>query len=325
MIVMINKTSQELEMYEIVSSIDQRLPPVNFSYTTTQNLELSEPFNTVNRNRRTKKISKTNMARDKNYKLKDVYYARFLQPNIGTLLLEKPEALQKTLEVVIGSDDRKPVNDTTKYPSNCICKLYITAQDGSQWVGTGTYIGPNCVLTASHCVYIAQRGGWVKEIEVVPALNKEPNRPYGSDLSSVFYCPTGYINNGNQKYDFAAIITNHPYGEEIGSVEFTNLTDEELKNLLVTVDGYPGEIPQNEYQGELQYFHSLGIKEVNNEIIFYDVDTTGGESGSLVMYMNNEKIYGCGIHNIGSIAGNSATRINDRVFDIINNWSNLTP
>jgi V8-like Glu-specific endopeptidase len=256
----------------------------------------------------------------------DVFYARFNQPTFGTMIQDKdPKLLEHVREVVIGTDDRKPIEDTTKFPSRSICKLYITAADGSSWVGSGTFIGPNCLLTAAHCVYVSERGGWVSNIEVVPGLNREPNRPFESTVATKFHCPNGYLETGRQEFDFAAIITERAYGEELGQIGLEALSDDQLRGLLVTVCGYPADIPLNEYRGEIQYYHTLGIKSSNRNILYYELDTAGGQSGSSVLYLKNGKIYSCGIHNIGSITGNSATRITNPILNIINAWKTESP
>ena len=63
----------------------------------------------------------------------------------------------------------------------CTASLLITARDGSQWIGTGWFIGPHTLVTAGHCVFIknsgvAGRDGWVQSIQVMPG----PQRRYAA-------------------------------------------------------------------------------------------------------------------------------------------------
>ena len=60
-------------------------------------------------------------------------------------------------ESIIGGDGRTvvPYSTTTTYPWRTICKLYITAADGTHWIGSGSIIGPSNghsyhLLTAGH-------------------------------------------------------------------------------------------------------------------------------------------------------------------------------
>src|SRR5262249_41793353 len=59
-----------------------------------------------------------------------------------------------TLETVHGEDNRIQVQETNKYPYRINASLLITARDGSQWIGTGWFIGNRTLITAGHCVYI---------------------------------------------------------------------------------------------------------------------------------------------------------------------------
>jgi len=64
-------------------------------------------------------------------------------------------------------------------------------------------------------------------------------------------------------------------------------------------------------------------KAVSNEVITYNIDSMGGQSGSPVWVLENGQRYGVGIHTNGASSGNSATRINSSVFNMLMNWKNL--
>ena len=228
-------------------------------------------------------------------------------------------------KMVIGIDDRRPILETTRFPYQSICKLYIESLDGKMYGGTGAYIGPNSVLTAAHNVYNSDIGGWVKEITVIPGLSRRVE-PFGSDRSNFFLCPKLYETTESQKYDFAAIITNRAYGNELGYFEVANFSQNELTNLLVTVVGYPKELPLEDVdQGRVQYYHTLGISEVIDDTIKYNIDTSKGQSGSPVLCLKNGTLHICGIHNTGSQNANLATPISGSVFETIELWKVSQP
>lgn len=71
---------------------------------------------------------------------------------------------------IIGTDDRVSVTDaynTTEYPWSSIVRLYLIYPDGTRGGCSGAVIsGPDNrssahVLTAAHCVYSSNRGGWI--------------------------------------------------------------------------------------------------------------------------------------------------------------------
>ena len=251
----------------------------------------------------------------KEHQLEDVYYAKFDNPSTDQI------------ENIIGPDNRQIVTDTSQYPYSPICKLYIKLKVGNKrYIGTGVYIGPNCVLTAAHCVYLHDKGGWASEIEVVPGLNIEPNRPFGSTKSNDFYCPNLYLEKptdaARQPYDFAAIITPKPYGDQLGYFGFSSFTDQQFEGREITIIGYSGDIPDNA-PGEAQSKDTNKVDRTTNELIIYTADTQGGASGSGVITVNNNKIYVCGVHNIGGNSFNSGTRITDSIHAKIKEWKNL--
>ena len=71
---------------------------------------------------------------------------------------------------VVGPDDRVVVGNTAVFPWSTHCKLYMTFPNGDTMIGSGTLIGPRTVITAGHCVYSHDKGGWATEIEVIPGF-----------------------------------------------------------------------------------------------------------------------------------------------------------
>ena len=111
--------------------------------------------------------------------LQDIGVASFGPPQEGL-----------SIESIIGTDDRVQITNTAVYPWRVHCSLRITARDGSQWIGTGWFIGPHTLITAGHCVFIKNSGvpgrdGWVRSITVIPGRNGAA-QPFGSVVSSNF-------------------------------------------------------------------------------------------------------------------------------------------
>lgn len=76
-----------------------------------------------------------------------------------------------------------------------------------------------------------------------------------------------------------------------------------------------------EKNGE-QWFMAQRTKSVSDRVITYDIDTTGGQSGSPVWVLQDGNRYGVGIHTNGANSGNSATRISGAVFNNMPTWKN---
>jgi V8-like Glu-specific endopeptidase len=233
-----------------------------------------------------------------------------------TELIPKREAQIK--EVIIGADNRVRVFATTAYPWRAICSLKITAKDNSRWIGTGWLVAPRTLMTAGHCVYLHDLGGWAKSIEVIPGLN-EAARPFGSFITSNLRSVNGWTNSKNRDYDYGAIILpqNSRPGDRTGYFGFGVKSDAYLMSSVLNLAGYPGDKGGNQ-----QWFMALRPKSLSSRVIKYDIDTIGGQSGAPV-WVKVGNIRTCvGIHTNGDLSGNSATRIVTPVFNNIQSWKN---
>jgi V8-like Glu-specific endopeptidase len=248
--------------------------------------------------------------------LLDAWYAEYGDPGTIAVMRRMYTIADSIPEVVIGSDDRVKINTTTTFPWRAICSLKITADDNSQWIGTGWLVGPRTLITAGHCIYIHRRGGWVKNIEVIPGRNGS-SRPYGSCVATAFRSVKGWTQNKKRTHDYGAIIlpATCRYGDQLGFFGYGNYSDSTLTNLMVNLSGYPGDKPAG-----TQWFHARRIQSVSSRVLTYDIDTAGGQSGSPVWQLKDGNRYAVGIHTNGSQSGNSATRIVKAVFDNIKNW-----
>lgn len=231
-----------------------------------------------------------------------------------------PELYEKSIaEVIIGTDDRVRITPTTSFPWRAVCALRITAQDNTQWIGTGWLVAPRTVMTAGHCVYMHAHGGWPKSIEVIPGLN-DNLRPYGSCMGTAFRSVIGWVNDKKREYDYGAIIlpNNCRPGDKTGVFGFAVKDNAYLLSSYLNLSGYPGDKGGNE-----QWFMARKAKSVAPRVIYYEIDTMGGQSGSPVWIKVGNARYAVGIHTNGLISGNSATRIVQPVFNNIQAWKNL--
>lgn len=232
-----------------------------------------------------------------------------------------PPPSDPMFESILGADERVRIQATNQYPWRAIASLLITAADNSQWIGTGWFISPRTLITAGHCVFIKGSGvpgrdGWVKRITVIPGRNAAAS-PFGQVISTVFRSVTGWTQNGDQEYDYGAIILPTPKGNVTGWFGFGNYPDNQLVNGIVNISGYPGDKPSGEH-----WYGSNRVTNVSARKVHYLVDTAGGQSGAPVWRNLSNGRFAVAIHAYGSGGGptNSGTRINGPVFQNLQNW-----
>ena len=236
--------------------------------------------------------------------------------NIGEASYGSPPPMAETVH---GPDDRVKIETTDTFPWRAHASLLITAKDNSRWIGTAWFVGPRTLITAGHCIYIkdsgvAGRDGWVKGVNVMPGRNGT-ELPYGSTTSTKFRSVTGWTRDGDENYDYGAILLTTDLGDRTGWFGYGAYTDATLNESVGNISGYPGDKPTG-----TQWYDSRQIARVNNRKVYYDIDTAGGQSGSAAYRVDEGKRYAFAIHAYGGATVNSGTRINSPVFDNIKSW-----
>lgn len=237
-------------------------------------------------------------------------------PDIGVASYGEPPKL----ELVIGTDERIRITDTTSFPFRATAFLLITAADNSQWIGTGWFISPRVLITAGHCVNIqnssiAARNGWVKQVQVMPGRDAGII-PYGGITSTEFWSVAGWGSGGLEICDYGAIILPKPFDKELGFIGYGSYPDHELLGAIANLQGYPTD---RKPDGSLWY-DKREISSVNADKVYYAADTAGGQSGAGVYIIKDGKRIAVAIHAYGGTTANSGTRISPLVYGNLEQW-----
>jgi V8-like Glu-specific endopeptidase len=229
------------------------------------------------------------------------------------------EEATQLLEVIIGTDDRVRITPTTKVPWRRYCALRIEFPSGARYKGSAFLTGPRTAISAGHCVYLKNQGGWARRIEVVPGCNGN-QRPFGQAMATSFRSTEGWTKQQRPESDYGAIIlpVGSFAGKNLGSFGFGVFSAAELLAQPAVLAGYPGDKPFGELWGMARK-----IKTVTPNQIIYHIDSMGGQSGSPVYIKRNGKRYVVGIHNYGATSGNSATRVTRPVYLNLQRWSQI--
>lgn len=231
-----------------------------------------------------------------------------------------PADLQKSSRKIIGSDDRTQVTNTRQFPYTAVLQLKIKFPNSSDiYVGTGWMYGPGVAMTAGHCVYDKELGGWAERIEVYPARNGN-EKPFG------YYCPINlstdkkYIESQDPDFDWGLMVFEANIGDFLGYFG-ADANTEDLFSRFLTLTGYPSE-------KNYQLWTMEGPVSKNGSLTFeYLIDTTGGQSGSPVYQYDasddtSYRVRGIHVRGDNSIIlpGNEAVRITSSLKAIMDKY-----
>jgi V8-like Glu-specific endopeptidase len=247
----------------------------------------------------------------------------------GTKPFTRALATRSPLESILSQVDRRArILDTESAPWRMICSLHIRGRFRG-FVGTGWFAGPRTIITAGHCVYGPELGGWATDITIFPARNGE-RQPLDQLVSKRFSTTDRWRTERNPDFDYAAIHLG-PEAEAItrktGWFSTAALNDAALDAQRVNVSGYPVDKGFAELTGSEQWFHAKQIVHATPRRIYYDVDTMGGQSGAPVWLESEEGPRVVGIHAYGAggavsvgLEANSAPRITEEVLAVLKGW-----
>lgn len=235
--------------------------------------------------------------------------------NASEYIRSAAEAEHNTPESVCGTDERQVVDPLSPY-YEAICFLGIDAADGTKWRGTGFYInygGQAALLTAAHCIYIRDHGGYASKVNIVQGKdgNSQP-RGVVTVNSSNLRVPEAWKNSGNHTDDWGIIIVGgRPWGLGVQTLNDSQLVGTEIKTA-----GYPSDKP-----GYKMWKEQGPVKSVTPQKIYYMEDTYGGQSGSPIWAQVPGQTYwnAVGVHAYGGCP-NSSTRITSAMLNQINEW-----
>lgn len=231
-----------------------------------------------------------------------------LLPEIPDDVLPIIEDNFNTSKSIIGSDNRKQIKNTIVQPYSTSTLLVIKFPKGVTKVGSGNIIGTKYVLTAGHCLYNRELGGWANSIKIYPGYNGK-TASLGMYHAVNMKSTSGWVQGNKTDHDIGLITLNANVSSKTGTLGLTT----KIAN-KATITGYPAE------KNGAMWSHRNNVSSSNLNNVYYDIDTTGGQSGS-ALYDDNKNAFA--VHAYGSrlsTGPNHGTKINSEKLKLINEW-----
>lgn len=226
----------------------------------------------------------------------------------STEMIAKYSSANATLQKVFPPDERLRISPTTSFPASAISLVVSGNADLSVVVGcSGTFIGPQVVLTAAHCLYNSELGGWSAAAVVAPGKDGD-YEPFGTSLASYAWVPDAWRSSFDNNWDWGLLKLPTSLGNtvgwfQIGVLSTTTLSDAHFQPVI---GGYPAD-----KQFGTQWASSKeSFLSVDNFTLYTDIDAYPGQSGSAVWRHRDGVIVGVLVRETNS--RNEASRIDSQ-------------
>jgi V8-like Glu-specific endopeptidase len=178
--------------------------------------------------------------------------------------------------VIYGTDDRRPVGDSTRFPHSAIGLVKVETES-DVFVGTGVMIGRFLALTCGHVVAGSHTRG-AHDIEFIPAKNGGVE-PFGRvKVVRVIPAPQ-WAASADDDYDIAILVLETAVGDDTGYFQIAVQPAPFFDNVALTTVGYPTDM--GTIYPYIVYGRSYGM---DDNIIIHDLDSEPGQSGSPIWF-----------------------------------------
>jgi MYXO-CTERM domain-containing protein len=176
-----------------------------------------------------------------------------------------------------GADDAVEVKDPSIFPYSTACRLSFRFNGGGgNYSCSGTLIGPHHVLTAGHCVYQSEEGGWIEEMTASPGYDHGAE-PFGAAEVVRVHALEEWMWDESSLYDMALLGLDRDVGTFAGYLGYESYEDpDQYVGPLFDCNHYPSS-PIGDAHTQ---FHSHDeVIHADEWVLGHYLDTAPGSSG----------------------------------------------
>lgn len=201
---------------------------------------------------------------------------------------------ENVLGAIFGIDTRTEVVETKQFPYNSIVSLDLRYGDES-YIGTGFLVSEEIVLTAGHNLFDKATRTWADEIYVFTEPKNKENMTTFKELKVPrdYTAATGI---SKIRYDWGLIKLKEKLqtSSVVKIAKAQDVSDILSKNIKIA--GYPLIVKGAESDKMWEADGGIDQYEVVDEMLYYKISTSGGNSGSPVLVESDEGWTAIGVH-----------------------------
>jgi len=220
---------------------------------------------------------------------------------------------------VANPSGRDIVFEPNRRPWRRICLLDILWPNRAGERGTGFFVGPNMILSAGHCIFSHDNGGWADTITATPACDGDA-QPYESHLAADMHTVNGWTQDRSDDFDYGAVVLADPIGSKVGWFSLAAYADMDLA-VTMLLAGYPVDV----HQQRTMWSREIAIHPGSAFRVQYSAATSNGESGAPVFVKAPEgNALDAGpvvaLHTDGRPGQSSGTRVTEDMIKNVETW-----
>lgn len=208
-------------------------------------------------------------------------------------------------------------SDTSRHPYCAIGQMvtYFDS-DGNGSIdtyksGTASLQAPDILISAAHCFFDSNLGGWPVSMEFFPAKNTTGSSVSEADwvsasISQAYADGPGWVS----QEDWVIIQIDSPLGNTYGWFGLHGCAQEQVNSVNVELAGYPTD------KGGEQWRSSGRFEGIDNNVMIHNMYSTPGFSGAPV-FDSEGSVYAIHILDYGTVHEGGATRMSDWLFEMI--------